>query len=63
MMTRKDFTLLAASIAKRESADERRLIAVTLMEFLTEQNPRFDPEKFLRACNLEEASRCPSQPA
>jgi hypothetical protein len=53
MMTRKDFTQLAASIAKRENADERRLIAVTLMEFLTEQNPRFDPDKFLRACNLD----------
>ena len=58
MMTRKDFTKLAASIAKRENADERRLIAVTMAEFLAENNPRFNQGQFLQACNLEEASRC-----
>jgi hypothetical protein len=52
MITRKDFIQLAVFIAKRENADERRLIATVMAEFLAENNPRFDQEKFLRACKV-----------
>ena len=58
-MTRKDFELIAEVIrlfpwisdAQRDVGD---LIAVRLANALATTNPRFDTERFLKACGIEE---------
>lgn len=64
-MTRKDYELIAKEIWRagyvkdnnkvRQQAKEsmRRLIAIGLAVELEEDNPRFDQNKFLKACGLD----------
>lgn len=63
-MTKKDFELIAATIQKVRAPEEpehfvnaeafdkmtREIIAGCFADALASQNPRFDRERFLRAC-------------
>jgi len=55
-MSRKDFTALAALVAEYAENGggvgvER--LAADLATFCREQNPRFDRDRFMRACGVE----------
>lgn len=50
-MTRKDYRILADVLRGYTSA-EAHAIAVSLAVSLAEENPRFKPEVFLKACGL-----------
>ena len=62
-MTRKDYELIAAAIhrtgmasriGKRKSAEQAiRLAAIDLAANLEHDNPRFDRNRFLKACGVE----------
>ena len=64
-MTKKDYVLIAESFWRvgflkdrnqvRESAKQARTraIAVDLAYSLKNENPRFDPDKFLKTCGIE----------
>lgn len=49
-MTRKDFELIAAAILTLPHVQNRRQVAEALAEALAAANPRFDRERFLKAC-------------
>jgi hypothetical protein len=53
-MTRKDYVMIAEVIATswHTSAETKRELAVNMAEALETDNPRFDREKFLRACGV-----------
>lgn len=54
-MTRKDFQLIADVLKNAdEVADSESLTALAVMfaDALEDENPRFDTEKFLRACGV-----------
>lgn len=65
-MTRKDYELIAGAVsrsrmaktldadAKRRGAaeDALRLVAIDLAATLAHDNPRFDRDRFLKACGL-----------
>lgn len=53
MMTRKDYVEVAKIIAKHSKGDECRLDTLTedFAFWFAEDNPRFNMEKFLEACN------------
>jgi hypothetical protein len=53
-MTRKDYELVAKVIATswHASGESKREIAVNLAEAFETDNPRFDSERFLRACGV-----------
>jgi hypothetical protein len=52
MMTRKDFVVMAATIADITDAAERAKFAMNLLPTLKASNPRFNEAKFLAACNV-----------
>ena len=61
-MTRKDYVLIAAAIkaAATEYPDERpdaeqqqEDVAFSIAEALASDNPRFDRERFLKACGVQ----------
>lgn len=52
MMTRKDFVVLAATIADITDAAERAKFAMNLLPTLQASNPRFNTAKFLAACKV-----------
>lgn len=52
-MTRKHFKLIADIISKIKNAEERKTLARFAENELRETNPRFDREKFFKACNIE----------
>jgi hypothetical protein len=52
MMTRKDFVVLAATIADITDAAERAKFAMNLLPTLKASNPRFNTAKFLAASNV-----------
>jgi len=58
-MTRKDYIRIADLAAKARPADPCRAvdweyyIKDTIIPWLQEDNPRFDPERFLDACGVE----------
>ncbi len=61
-MTRKDYILIAAAIkaAATEYPDERpdakqqqEDVAFSIAEALASDNPRFDRERFLKACGVQ----------
>jgi hypothetical protein len=54
-MTKKDFELIAATIAKAFNADRENLehAAFVFEDALSATNPKFDRERFLRACGIE----------
>lgn len=51
-MTRKDYVLIAAAIARAEF-DARQEVAHYVAKALAEDNPRFDSARFLKACAIE----------
>ena len=60
MMTRKDYVAIAALIKhQRESAERDDIqlgveyIADSLAHFFKTDNPRFDRERFLKACGVQ----------
>lgn len=57
-MTRKDFELIAATVRDElmgHNAVEPEMVAVKLADMLMDENPRFDYERFLKACGMEPA--------
>jgi len=52
MMTRKDFVVLAATIANITDAAERAKFAMNLLPTLKASNPRFNTAKFLAASKV-----------
>jgi len=54
-MTRKDFEMIAEiirNVPQQQQEDARRYIAWQFAERLRGVNPRFDGERFLKACNV-----------
>ncbi len=53
-MTRKDYVLIAEVIATswHANAEAKRTLAISFAEALETDNPRFDSERFLRACGV-----------
>jgi hypothetical protein len=55
-MSRKDFELIAQTINELQfTANERTCIALAFARRLATTNPNFDPDRFFRACGVEEA--------
>lgn len=52
MMTRKDFVVLAATIANIANEADRAKFAMTMLPTLKASNPRFNVDKFLKASNV-----------
>lgn len=56
-MTRKDYNLIAAAIARASQApgyaERNKFVAMELADSLAADNPRFDRERFLKACKVE----------
>ena len=52
MMTRKDFQAFALSVKLIQNDTDRKNRAMAILPILKQSNPRFDTEKFLKACNL-----------
>ncbi len=60
-MTRKDYVLLAAAIAKAPAfaaslRTAKASYAALIADALASDNPRFDRARFLKACNLAEGA-------
>ncbi len=51
-MTRKHFNALAAAIRRITDAHARRVAAEAVAEICHQFNPRFDRERFFRACGV-----------
>ena len=51
-MTKKDFELIAATIAYLPAGPARRETARLFADALATTNPRFDRARFLRACGV-----------
>ena len=53
-MTRKDYVLIAEVIATswHASAESKNDLAVKMADALETENPRFDRERFIRACGV-----------
>lgn len=56
-MTRKDFQLIADVIAQFQIGEGKAMVSPSLIagamaDALEDENPRFDREKFLRACGI-----------
>jgi hypothetical protein len=51
-MTKKDFEILAAEIAKLINAETRLNAAAAVAAACIKINPRFDVNRFFKACNL-----------
>ena len=58
-MTRKDYQLIASAFALFNYLDQptRYFIAMALADRLEEDNPRFDRDRFLQACDLWDGKR------
>jgi hypothetical protein len=52
MMTRKDFVVLAATIANIGDPPDRAKFALLMLPTLKAANPRFNEAKFLAACKV-----------
>lgn len=56
-MTKKDYELIAREIKDGEmlgnAFETKNTIALKLAKALQAENPRFDKEKFLKACGIE----------
>lgn len=53
-MTRKDFQLIASTIAKMKSSDDHLYIADMFATDLASTNQLFDRKRFLEACGVEQ---------
>lgn len=54
-MTKKDYELIAGTIAKMKSlVGEQLYVADLFADTLAKHDPRFDRDKFLQACGIEQ---------
>ena len=53
-MTKKHFQLFAEVIRKIQYTDKRKDAAELVIEVAMKENPRFDRNTFLKACDLEQ---------
>ena len=53
-MSRKDFELIAGVFKGRTSDAAVTSLAVAMAKRLKEANPRFQPNRFLKACGVED---------
>lgn len=57
-MTRKDYELIAKAVVKLREAGlysgDCKMVAEQLADSLITTNPRFDRDKFLQACGIED---------
>lgn len=54
-MTRKDYLIIASAVAKMQSLGENQLyVADMLASELAKTNTRFDREKFMKACGVQQ---------
>lgn len=53
MTTKKDFILAAKTIADITDKREKQKIAENYCNIFSKQNPRFDKNKFLKACKID----------
>ena len=51
-MTRKDFILLASNIRYIADENTRRIAATAVASACLKSNPRFDTDKFMKACGV-----------
>lgn len=52
-MTRKDYILIAAALARLADSADKASCAQALTYALANDNPRFDRERFLKACGVQ----------
>lgn len=52
MTTKKDFISAAKTISAITDKSEQKIVANNLCDIFSKQNPRFDKQKFLSACNV-----------
>lgn len=52
MSTKKDFIAAAKTISAISSKSEKQTVADNFVQIFKKQNPRFDSDKFLKACGL-----------
>ena len=52
MTTKKDFILAAQTISAITDNEQKKAIAENYCSIFSQQNPRFDKSKFLKACSL-----------
>lgn len=52
-MTRKDFQLIADTIKTSTTSANLERVSIGFANALMETNPRFDRNRFLKACGLE----------
>ena len=53
MTTKKDFIQAAKTISEIENAEKRKEIAESYCTTFSKNNPRFDRQRFLTACNVK----------
>ncbi len=53
MLTKKDFVYLAKTISEIPDATTRIKIARLISELCVQSNPRFDRDKFYKACGVD----------
>ena len=51
-MTKKDFILLSSNIRYIADENTRRIAATAVNSDCLESNPRFDTDKFMKACGV-----------
>ena len=49
-MTRKHFVMIAQVVSAIDNIDTRREVALNFASEFQKENPRFDIEKFIKAC-------------
>ena len=52
MTTKKDFIATAKMIAEMQDRNEAKKLAEGFANIYAQQNPRFDKQRFYKACNL-----------
>lgn len=50
-MTRKHFVMIAQVVSAIDNMDTRREVALNFSSEFQKENPRFDIERFMKACN------------
>lgn len=51
MITKKTFIKIAATVAEEKKPETRFKWACLMADLFAEDNPRFDRERFMKACN------------
>jgi hypothetical protein len=56
-MTRQHFEFLARFVAEEEDSDQRAKLARRMARELRYTNPRFDDDRFIKACGVDPRER------